>query len=97
MKFLYGDGVYTPVDMIVGVNCNTSAKVIIRCINQLKDSGGATSGLNHSQYEVSVPSGKEVEFGKRLVEEINFGKLDAIDLINTNKISSSVTFTETPT
>jgi|TARA_B100000085_G_scaffold282122_1_gene310052 hypothetical protein len=93
-KFIFGDNVFTPVDTILGVNCDVAEAVTIYCINHVKEAG--TSDVNNSTYVLTVTSGKEVTVGKRLAEELNFGKLEVIDLVEFDDEVTSVTFTATP-
>jgi len=94
-KFIYGDNVFTPVDNILGVNCDTESEVTIYCINHVKEA--ATADVNNSTYVLTVNSGKEVTVGKRLAEELNFGKLEVIDLVEFDDEVRAVAFTATPT
>ena len=93
-KFIFGDNVFTPVDTILGVDCDTDTEVTINCINHVKEAGAAD--VNNSTYVLTVNSGKEVTVGKRLAEELNFGKLEVIDLVEFDDEVTSVTFTATP-
>jgi hypothetical protein len=95
MRFIFGNDTFIPVNNILQIDCSNDAEVHIRVVNPNTESG-ATDVVN-SEYVIGTSSGKEVTLGKRLVEEINFGKLDTIDLILFNDFSQSVTFTETPT
>lgn len=93
-KFIFGDNVFTPVDTILGMDCDTSTEVTVYCINHVKEAGAAD--VNNSTYVLTVTSGKEVTVGKKLAEELNFGKLEVIDLVKFDDDVTSVTFTATP-
>ena len=93
-KFIFGDNVFTPVDTVLGVDCDTATEVTVYCINHVKEAG--SGDVNNSTYVLTVTSGKEVTVGKRLAEELNFGKLEVIDLVDFDDEVTSVTFTATP-
>ena len=90
-KFIFGDNVFTPVDTILGVDCDVDTEVTINCINHNTEAGA--TDVVQSKYVLTVNSGKEVTVGKRLAEELNFGKLEVIDLVEFEDEVTSVTFT----
>lgn len=93
-KFIYGNNVFTPVDTILGIDAGTSTEVKIYCINHVAEAGAGD--INNSTYVLDVTAGKEVTVAKRLAEELNFGKLEVVDLVEFDDEVSDVTFTATP-
>jgi hypothetical protein len=94
-KFIYGNNVFTPVDTILGIDVGTTDEVHIRCINHNKEAGAAD--VNNSEYVLTVAADTNITVAKALVDSINGGKLEVIDLAAFNDAVTGVTFTETPT
>ncbi|QDP56011.1 MAG: hypothetical protein Unbinned4409contig1001_30 [Prokaryotic dsDNA virus sp.] len=93
-KFIYGNNVFTPFDTVLGIDSGTPTEVTIYCINHVKEAG--SGDVNNSKYVLTVTSGKEVTVAKRLAEELNFGKLEVIDLVEFDADVTSAAFTATP-
>lgn len=90
-KFIYADNVYTPVDTILGIDCDVVEQVTVHVINHNTEAGA--TDVVQSKYILVVNNGKEVTVGKKLAEELNFGKLEVIDLVEFDDEVTSATFT----
>jgi|DEB0MinimDraft_6_1074348.scaffolds.fasta_scaffold24268_3 hypothetical protein len=95
-KFIFGNNVFTPLDTVLGIDCGTTDQIHVTCLNHNKEAGGATGGLNNSEYVITVTAGSNIEVATALIETMNFGKLEIIDLSAFNSKVSSVTFAATP-
>ncbi len=73
------------------MDCDTSTEVTVNCINHNTEAGA--TDVVQSKYVLTVTSGKEVTVGKKLAEELNFGKLEVIDLVQFDDDVTAATFT----